>query len=300
MRQIAAALLAMALVSCANPFGGGDGTLGETVDLPGVSISLDSETSEEHKEILFEDFERFEALKLDGSVGESFSQLFGGNGQDAVVRFVDDRVNYLLPAGVDVDRRLRHLMRHVSDHEDESFRVMASNVGTVLWMISEALENGDLRSLFGEGEVQLDSSRVGIIQIGGGYWQGTSWLERMGTQVHEARHSDCTGGLTRADLQRIKNQELPDNPTCGHLHEICPEDHAYVGLPACDRHAWGAYAVQAVYFAVLARSCSNCNGGEIQLAEVIASDAASRILVLDEMLSGQLGSPDMSSSGVVN
>jgi hypothetical protein len=52
--------------------------------------------------------------------------------------------------------------------------------------------------------------------------------------------------------------------------------------------------------AAVAKSCLNCSVTDQKLATVVFADAASRVLNLDELLAGQLGPPDMSSSDAVH
>jgi hypothetical protein len=158
----------------------------------------------------------------------------------------------------------------------------------------------------GAREIPLTSSRVGIVKMGELYAKkkrsGAYVLPsvmRQSTLIHEARHSDCTGGITKADIERYKQDEMIENSKCGYMHSICPKGHQYEGYYACDDMAWGAYSVEAVYTAFVDKSCGNCTEAEKQVALAGAIDALSRVMVADDMLAGKLGEPDMSSSGVI-
>ena len=84
--------------------------------------------------------------------------------------------------------------------------------------------------------------------------------------------------------------------SCGHLHPICPQGHAFAGLPACDNEAWGAYAFGAV-FAKGAAAAST--GPEQAKMEADFADSFSRLLVDKKAwANGDFGMPDLSSEGV--
>src|SRR5262249_4759019 len=143
----------------------------------------------------------------------------------------------------------------------------------------------------GEEKVALNSSRVGIIQLGVGYTQkvgqgseqryARTEVERVSTLVHEARHSDCTGGLWKSDLERFRKGDMPTHRECGHLHINCPPDHALAGLPACDGAPWGAYAIGGLYSAGVFKTCKNCDEKTKALAKADALDQLSRVQGLE-------------------
>jgi hypothetical protein len=73
--------------------------------------------------------------------------------------------------------------------------------------------------------------------------------------------------------------------------------HDYAGLYACDEDAWGAYSVNFVYWAAVARTCRDCPEEERVLTEAAALDAATRLLLdVPAMVRGDFGAPDMTSS----
>ena len=167
-------------------------------------------------------------------------------------------------------------------------------------MVKEASAPQQIGFRFGDRVLELDSSHVGIIQLGAGYKEKFApSIVRQSTLIHEARHSDCTGGIKRSVLDDLLKGIFPENSSCGHLHVKCPAGHDYAGYMACDKGAWGAYAVEAVYGSVISKTCTNCSETEKQIALISALDSVSRVLVLDDMLAGRLGPPDMTSSGVI-
>ena len=125
------------------------------------------------------------------------------------------------------------------------------NIGTEYWFIS--IINRTPFSLFVNGQtLPVVSSRLGLMKLGEAY--ATSLRNshgqsvnlpiayRQGILVHEARHSDCTGGVTEADLDIARTAQSMEEFTttfpkmeCGHFHTICPSDMEDVGgLAACD------------------------------------------------------------------
>jgi hypothetical protein len=122
---------------------------------------------------------------------------------------------------------------------------------------------------------------------------------RTSTLVHEARHSDCTGGMDSDDVGRIRAGGMPASTECFYRHVDCPKGHPMAGLEACDEIAWGAYTMGALFSAALAKNCTNCSEEEKQQALMVTMDGFSRVLVLEAMMKGQLGDPDMSSSSEV-
>ncbi len=265
-------------------------------DEPGLVLEIRVEESMDPalRERLDTDFIHLNKLGIDGSQSLRFGQIFGAADQDGVLTYLDERLGFIIP--YEADLRPRLVFDEVDDGADPM--IVATNVGTVLWMNAEAGSRRQLYFRFDKGAVRVDSSRVGIIMLGKGYSESLDPIERIGTHVHEARHSDCTGGLSFADLRRVRENELPRSLSCGHLHVACPPGHPYEGLFACDEHAWGSYAVQAIFYATVARGCAGCSERERQIALVAGADAASRVLVLDAMLDGDFGDPDMSSSGL--
>lgn len=291
-------LLTLALFVCACGSGEEfDGPFGQ----PGFTLSLDPEMESQERELVTTDYERLQELQIDGTQIKEFQNYFGGQDVESVLSFIDLRINYLLPRHTNIFRKIRINGQSLPDNIVEvpsNPRILASNDGVWLWLLNEA-ESARVQLRFGNQLIELDSSRVGIITLGPGYDSAAPRMLRVGTHVHEARHSDCTGGITEADLARFASGELPSNKACGHVHVDCPPGHELEGYAACDDHAWGAYAAGLLFAGAVAETCTNCTEEEIQLSMAIAADSATRILPLDEMLSGRLGSPNMKSAGVI-
>ncbi len=240
-------------------------------------------------------------MAFDKDASGLFSEIFGGTSSDAVMTYLNTRLKYfVMPTDQNVDLE-------VADTASEA-KVGASNIGLAIWL--QGLIEGKKYNFIYHGErVPVTSSRIGIMLFGEGYTDvdtlsdGTQYdrpsFIRQATLVHEARHSDCTGGISESDLEEIrKNKSLSDLPkdfkarTCGHLHVICPEGHPYHGLAACDYESWGAYGVGAVYLALMSEIYKN-KDDDVNYSEAMGSfwDSKERRLIATE------GKPNMTSEG---
>jgi len=288
--------------------------------LKGFEAKLDPRMKKAEREQLVDDAERLNDLRFNASERSFFRLIFQGGEipSDGVIRYLNERVNYIVGSDANVDnllqvgprsyRELKEQFSTVSEpgapaQEESRGVVMALNLGMAGWWIHETLGPSQGLSIrFAGNRVPLDSSRVGLIQLGPGYTDETiHTVDRLETLVHEGRHSDCTGGLSQQALFLLRNGIPPLGSTCGHSHAACPAGHPLEGLPACDVAPWGAYAVGAVFSVGISRQCENCSEEEKQLAEMSAGDSLSRVdpAILDQMFSGVFGAPDMSSQGVL-
>ena len=249
-----------------------------------------------------------------------FAKIFGGKSGRDVRRYIDERVRSFIVES-DLGRyrwtpiKNRFTAWTKSDDVDSTSKdssVAASNLGTTLWYHS-LLNRQSIYVTFPEGDVvRIDSPRIGLITIGPNYKSTMPFkgaivelpsAYRQSTLVHEARHSDCTGGVSEVDLSFIRRatnlREFSQTYTkmsCGHFHAICPSTHEFKNLPACDRHAWGAYGIETVFLSAVARSMA---GRERALMNAVLVDARGRLLFDSrDMLNGKMGEPDMSSSGL--
>lgn len=252
-----------------------------------------------------------------------FSEVFGGTDNYNLIAFFDERIKHVLKeedlkeftsspsnfsitswsSDPDADKKM----------ESAGAQVAASNIGMGLWF--QAAVEGVTMRLYRKGEeIKIDSPRAGLMLIGPGY---IDWVKlengtkidlpseyRQSTLLHEARHSDCTGGITQKDLNVARTaksmQEFDEKYTrnaCGHLHTLCPKGHDLAGLAACDKHAWGAYTVGAIFKAAVTNTLS---GRDRAILEASAIDSWDRVLVPKaKMLNGMMGKPDMSSKGII-
>jgi len=251
-----------------------------------------------------------------------FTKVFGGTSDSAILDYFNTRIHYFYTASelkkmTISPSRFRNSSwssdDSPSDDSDSKSDVVvgASNIGMALWLMG--LLDGVTVVINAEGkDLTVDSSRFGLMEIGPGYMltehtkSGRAFTipaaYRQAILLHEARHSDCTGGISNADLAILRNttsmksmQANYKNKKCGHMHSICSGGD-YAGLPGCDDIPWGAYAVQLVYLKAAYGSTSGLDN-LIMRAGII--DTASRLQFdADDMFAGKFGDPDMSSSGL--
>ncbi len=247
-----------------------------------------------------------------------FTRIFGGTSGSDVLRFLDARARYFADARP-VERQLaayafpytNWLVEQGSvvteDVRANRTQVGATNYGTLIWLLSAV--NGVPVSLRIDGQmISVNSSRVGIIVPGPGYARQGYDPEtdltydlpeayRQTILIHEARHSDCTGGLSQVDLQAARGARSPgdySNRACGHLHVVCPASSKYAGIAACDSESWGAYSVGAVFAEAAALNYeSDLVAWNIMRAWAI--DQRNRTVGVKAME----GDPDLSSAGLL-
>jgi hypothetical protein len=288
----------------------------QTIDKQ-VSIKLDPALDQPTQDLIRADVHALENYQFKADPNGYYAKAFGGTTAQDALRFMGERINYMVPQQDDLLKRLRlgpFPIPGANDSSDDGSSVndpravvMALNIGTALWFVQLANKSPfTLNFKIGDTSVPLTSPRVGLVELGPGYTMtqtpgGTqiTAVIRSETLVHEARHSDCTGGLAQSDLDLINAGQMPQNHECGHLHINCPEGHPLAGLPACDDLPWGAYTIGALYAKELALSCQNCTAVERAQAVADAADSFSRVTVLADMLNGKYGDPDMSSSDQV-
>jgi hypothetical protein len=268
------------------------------LDAQTPGIHLDPELSQGESQKVSQDMGLLRTLEFDGSKVKYFSDIFGGNDAASVENYLNDRVHWIVSSKKNLDGSVVSLSNTFGAMNSSSTpQVVATNIGAAIWF-SALVSGGQSAGIqIGRDLVEIRSTRSGVIQLGVAYSSDLADpLLRVSTLVHEARHSDCTGGVSKQDLRLLRSGKDPTRKDCGHLHADCPAGHPYAGYPACDDHPWGAYAVEADYMAAIAKTCQNCSAQDQKVATVVFADAASRVLQLDDLLDGKYGAPDMSSS----
>lgn len=245
-----------------------------------------------------------------------FQKTFGGTNASRVYSYLDERINYFIPWTADITGSVWPAAYFPPPMEvrDSNGKVIAAlaayNLSADLFFVNMRYwyDFSTVYSLTPFQRLNLDNMRVGLIEIGPRYFERinpaqpnqkmpTSRIERMAFLVHEARHSDCTGGLNDQDLDRVRAKRPIENQLCGYAHVKCPAGHKYEGVEACEDMKWGAYAVESLFLSALINSCANCTAAEKAEAQILFEDRKSRVLNWDQLTSGQRGNPDMSSGG---
>lgn len=269
------------------------------------SIAFDDQLTAGEKRALAEDWARVGSLTLSNSgnatLDQAYATLFGG-ATASVANFITTRSKYF--ASVETDMGF--------GRPDNG--VVAANYSIFFWiqgMLDAANPASPASYRAEDGRTIANTSpRVGIVQFGDYFSSGSAdSLFRIGTLVHEARHSDCPNGISATQLSAIRT-DLNNGGgfdlfshigSCAFPHTLCPSGHELAGIAACDTgDGWGAYAIEVALFRKIYNNCQNCSEAEIQAALISLNDNASRILKLTQLTNGSLGLPNMNHQGYTN
>jgi hypothetical protein len=264
-----------------------------------LSILVDNSLSDTEQKLLSEDFKFLQQIRFKPSPGSYFDKAFGRGSETSVIKFIDERIGYFIGAKVDDNKRFGYTTAMKS--ENDKAVTIATNIGTAAWLAAIGRKR-PISFFVNNSAVPVTDPRIGIVQLAEGYtnFAGSgrpmNALARTAVLVHEARHSDCTGGLKERDVLNLTIGQPPENRSCGHLHTICTAGD-YANLPACDGREWGAYAMGWLYANEFAKSCENCTEAMLQTAAVVAIDSLQRIEKSTQiaMRQGTLPPPDLSS-----
>lgn len=284
----------------------------------GAGFVLDSSLGDSEKGIIKSDLNRVTKFDLQGlSDNGVFASTFGGTKTTDLVEYLGQRIRVFFAENLEIEDRL------ALAHLNEKFKgvTMASNYSPILWLVVEAQR---IKGAFINGKnyrLPIKDCRVGAVKIGEGYMMQSRFesIDRIETLVHEARHSDCTGGIPRSNLNQIRDDAdkgfdiWKNSSQCGHPHSKCPAGHEFAGLAACDNHAWGPYSFGAIFESTIGQYCINCTEREKQRALIASQDSFQRIVLggtlkweqrvaLDEvtkMLTGSYGKPNTGNYGVL-
>ncbi len=299
-------IVVMAFTACNDP------QLGRRGEGAAAFLELDSELGGNEVSSIEQSVQFIADRQIEESRQRWMDEVFGGAGPEALLDFLDQRISIVLSQSTNIEERIRintspvrfepsafgALASRLEANEEDGASRGATNL-SVLWFLQKSIEPDLLQFLVNGRLLSVASTRVGIIQLGPAFLRVPVAVQ-AGVLLHEARHSDCTGGLWRSDLERIVAGDDPRGLACAHLHVLCPEEHEFAGLYACDAEAWGAYSVNLIYASGLASHCQDCSLQEQVVAEAAAADAATRLLLdVDAMLDGRLGAPDMTSTAQV-
>jgi|GEM_PF-1512832 len=270
-------------------------------------------------------------VMVDARNHQIFSKIFGGTTGVEVRAFFDARVHHMVdlakasvspsqfasekwltpPAPSSPAPAPTSPPDGANNNPKAGLKIGALNIGSALWLEGLINQVSVVMQLDGVA-VPLESSRTGIISFGEGYAAEETLSDgrviplpaemRQSILLHEARHSDCTGGINDAliaDLQNMTDSEATEkkypNFTCAHLHRTCTGGD-FKGLPICDNEAFGAYTVGAVY--ALASYGSAPEGLNQRIMKLLFVDQISRVQVdIEKLFGGELGDPDMSHTG---
>ncbi len=218
-----------------------------------------------------------------------FSAAFGPLGMVSILEYIHNNMRIILK-------------------KKKNKNVIATNVGMTLWQNKVSGFPNESTYKFGNTTYRIGSpTRGGVVSLNPLFFEITeeNVFNAITTLVHEARHSQCTGGLPNILVKWFRSEiggEDPPSRKCGHSHIKCPPGHDLAGIYACDYEPWGAYGLEAFLSYILLRSeCDWEQCDDNQFAANV-SDLMSRILKPDhspyhyikELRFLKLPMPDMS------
>ena len=332
LRQLGVILLGSLVASCAPSNTSSNSTLG------GTNIKASSDLSATERSAMESDLKRIGEMQFSGfantNAGKRFSQIFGGSSAASVVNFLNQRVTYIVSARFDYKSNLGIFRKEVQDSkpldvasiagrvdaierasERSSSRTQSTTVAQNLGfdMLYQTIANvwqgtataNEIYLKIDGDKVAANSTRAGVMQLGEGFsLDDADKIFRITTYIHEARHSDCTGGLSHTNQNTIATAQhaadldslFPSDASiaagtevCAHIHSLCPDTlpggapHPYkkvldsstgdYGPYACDKTYFGAYMVEGVYSQAVFANCTNCTEAEVSEADAIITDA---------------------------
>lgn len=216
-----------------------------------------------------DDMQVLAGLDVDFSAASNFKKLFGGDTMASVIRFFDERVSYF-----------------IDDPTATSTGTVIASNKAAYWLLYYVAIQADTVGAIKEFNINgryvaVKTPRAGVIAIDKGYRElYNPQMARIGTLMHEARHSDCTKEPGADDIRAISQGQVDQikDRSCLHLHYSCPSGHDLAGAPACDKHVWGSYAVSMKFAEGIYKGCKNCSEVDKQLALVTMKDAEGRLL----------------------
>jgi hypothetical protein len=285
------------------------------VAFSGCGTQQDPDVNNPQKKLLTNDLQELSsydnsgAVALDQQANGIFTQVFGGTSGADLTSYLNTRIHYYVDKDEDITVS-------PSDYsvkgwtEDQNATENAENISIEYWILG-LINNVTVSFEFQDQTVNVTSARTGIVILDDGYSDKVQFngaevdapsFYRQSILLHEARHSDCTGGLSEGQLNSISRDESStefsahgDAGHCGHLHVVCPDGSDYAGLFACDNETYGAYGVQDIFLRA-AQLQITADGENHTLVDAMEIDAYSR-LINDTSSSDY---PDMSSSDIVS
>jgi hypothetical protein len=266
-------------------------------------------------------------LEYDRTNNRLFTKIFGGTTSYDVQNYYNERIRYALTLEdlekVGINQQLpgqgwakppkpSNPQPKPTEPKARKAEIAAMNFSTLLWLQSVVAGTPLVLEMNGR-QIPIESTRGGIMLFGSGYRPTVPTTDggslplppeyRQAILMHEARHSDCTGGLSTRELEIMRNAETSADferqipqLRCGHLHVVCPPKHDYAGIAACDLEKFGAYRVGTVYLGALVEAQTD----EIAKTLLMMAEVDSESRNIGSPTSGgeESDDPDMSSSGL--
>lgn len=272
-------------------------------------LRISKSFKDEHRDTLYEDlYSLTHEQNIRARETGAFAVVFKSQETHGIKNYLNERVHYFFSLS---NNNTGHLTTQREEQELEPIpelnrTILAVNVGMSYWF---SMLRGLGNAFTFDGEVvPIRNPRVGLVGFGSAHFNEKR-VSRISTIIHEARHSDCTGGLNQNDLKKILDgQEDRVNPSCGHPHSRCSADmvledgkrHPLAGQVACDGGEYGPYFIEALYTAQIAEGfCTSCSEEDVQVAMISMYDSLSRVTKLQDFVAGNWAKPNMTSTGVI-
>lgn len=224
--------------------------------------------------LFLSDWERLSQLKFTPTKDQYFEQIFSKDNSINIPAYMEQRIQYVSTGDP-------------KDHEYDKNNFAANNSTLFLSFyfkehILKEKNDGPEKIPFGDTVIPIDGPGIGFITLGPVYTSAdTNLMDRLGTLVHEARHSDCAELPSLRDyylLEKDLNHLVSNHGlACDHLHVKCPKGHPLAGEEACDKHPWGSYMFDYIFSKAVHTSCENCSEEEKQAALATAADDLTRL-----------------------
>jgi hypothetical protein len=259
--------------------------------------------------------------RLDPILRERFIDMFGGTSSVEVRKYFHSRLNYFLYpslSGYEVSPSTFKYQGWTKPARPSKGgpSTIAFNLGSMFWL--QSLVDGTPVSIADQGTViHFDSHQSNVVQLSAQYtdvhyFEDGTYVRipaafRLGVLAHEARHSDCTGGVTEEDLENMRSAVsyedfLQRSPRfeCAHFHSVCVIDPGGPEIPACDEHSWGSYMFSWVYAEAMAADPDKSEH-EKQLLNSMAISFKQRLrkFDVDAVMADTHQKPNMTGQGMV-
>lgn len=279
-------------------------------------------------QLVAQDIESFLEEPVPGLVGAQrarFDAIFGALHGEGMKRFVTDRAKQFVPITETTFRlsppswRFRDWTKlppppaRPGGGPDRRSRMAAANLGAEFFF-QGLLDAVPVSVSFRGITMNIDNTRVGLVLLGESYtdlvYEGDVSYAiparfRKEILIHESRHSDCTGGIARANLAVARAatsyaelmRVYPDT-TCGHFHSLCPVGHSLSGIPACDDKPWGAYMMGWLYLEAFKSDPAQSAVDDLFLTAMRMDTKRRLQFDVDAAIDLRAAAPDLSSGGV--
>jgi hypothetical protein len=271
-------------------------TLLSLSSLADVKITLSSKVKNSQEKTLIKDLKVLSEFNFSEEGSEDTLYFFGIESltNKDLEEWLDARINWVIPE-TEPDK-LKLIEGEAAVYPDNGIPtvempslkptgkgvVVMSNIGTALYFAGkQSKKQMGLKiktSMFKSERVMIDSPRTGILMIGEGLFMRrlqinrqndeavANSLGRLQTLFHEARHSDGHG------------------KHLGFYHAVCPKNHDYAGLNACDRNMNGPYSIGSNLMKEFIKNCEDCSEAENEVMKLVWLDSLNRVIKDSEVI----------------